>query len=110
LSKNLWRFPQLIALAAIASKNILYRILTFPLYLITVLILATSCINRPNSDTDARVGGWLLMKALEHTILGSLAGNVWKKRLITDYFNGMKDVFMLYFGADHPLAKYMVKF
>lgn len=110
LSKNLYRFPQLIALSAIASQNIFYRILATPLIWFTALVIATSCINVSTDDTDSRIGSWLVVKATEdHSLLCKLASLIWRARLFKDYKNGMQDVLKIYFGPEHPIAKYATK-
>lgn len=108
LSRNLWRFPSLIAMAAITSRGVLYRLVAFPLEVVTAIIIATSCIGADINDTDARIGAWLVIQATKSSLLCRLAAIIWKRRLMRTYLNGMKDVFAAYFTAEHPLAKYMV--
>jgi hypothetical protein len=110
LSRNLWRFPQLIALSAFASQKFIYRLLALPLVFYTALVILTSCINTPTSDTDARIGAWLVIKAMEGSALVTLAAMVWRRRLMADYPNGMRSVFEIYFGPGHPITRYSVAF
>jgi hypothetical protein len=107
---SLWRQPQILALWFMAQRNLFYRIIATPLIAYSALVIATSCIGDPTSDTDGRILSWCLLKGLERSWLCQLGGWFWKRRLMSDYPNGMKDVFTIYFGPDHPLSKYMVRY
>jgi hypothetical protein len=110
LPVRLWRQPQLIALAAIASQNILYRILAMPFIVYAALVLATSCIGVPSSDTDARRLSWLLGKGTKSSLLCRLAFKLWKARLLKTYPEGMKTVAQMYYQGGHPFGRHMVKY
>lgn len=107
---RLWRQPQLLAMSAIASRNIFKRFLALPLIAYASLVLATSCIGVPPEDTDARRCSWFLLKGIEGTLMGRIAGWFWKRRLLKTYPEGMKTVSTIYYQAGHPLAEYALKF
>ncbi|MCX9024611.1 MAG: hypothetical protein OIN85_00780 [Candidatus Methanoperedens sp.] len=106
-SAFLWRQPQMVA--AMASAAGLGWIPFFwPFYLIAALVIATSCIWAPRSDTDARRLSWLLIQATKSSPLCWLASKLWYRRLYKTYPNGMKDVAALYYCGGHPFTKYWI--
>lgn len=102
---RLWRQPQLLAASLCASKSV--KFYHAPLFLIAALVIATSCINTPIYDSDSRRLCWSLIQAVSpFSWMCRLASKVWTRRLNKHYANGMKDVMTIYFGPNHPIAKY----
>lgn len=104
------RQPQLVAALIAAARLPWYLdIFATPLYAIAALVIATSCMNAPNSDTDARRLSWHLVQATSPASwLCKMASKLWYKRLYRDYPNGMKEVAERYYQPEHPFAEYWV--
>lgn len=110
------RQPQLLACMIAASfpekpnpLHIFVRLLAFPLFWWSSLVIATACWNTDISDTDARRLSWHLIQITKPvSFLCFLASKLWYKRLYKDYANGMKGVAQRYYEAGHPFAKYWI--
>lgn len=78
------------------------------LRIFTALVIATSCINAPTSDTDGRRLAWLLIcTAAPKCWMSKLASRLWYYRLKRDYpGKGMRGVAELYYQANHPFKTY----
>lgn len=113
---SLWRQPQLIALDLLATRNLLYRVIATPFLAYAALVIATACINDPVTDTDGRVLSWLLGIGTQSSWMCRIGRWFWRRRLMAAYpptnisVGGMQTVFQTYLGAQHPLAKYMVRY
>lgn len=110
-----WRQPQQIFAAACASNTYKWwKFWYYPVELVTALIIATSCYNTPNFDTDARRLSWLLVQTVKDSSwLCSLASKIWYKRLYKDYGSaGMAAVAGIYYQpqgpGNNPFSKYWV--
>lgn len=102
---RLWRQPQLL-FAYLLAKDIPSLILS-PLNWYTAIVIATSCIGRPASDTDSRRLSWHLVQATKRkSLLCKLASLIWYARLHKDYANGMLGVAALYYTGDHPFIRF----
>jgi hypothetical protein len=114
LQSFLIRQPQLLACmiaAAFPTKRWLpLRIIFFPLFLISAIIIATSCINTPTSDTDSRRLSWHLWQCTAPvSLLCRLASKIWLKRLYKDYGpTGMQAVAKIYYKDNHPFQRYWI--
>jgi len=89
----------------------LVRLLGFPLYLISAIVLLVSCIGADPSDTDARRLAWHMGNATSKvSLMCWLAFKVWKNRLYKTYPNGMKDVAGIYYQPhpDNPYSKWWI--
>lgn len=95
---------QLVAAMHFAAK----KKCPFLLRLFCALVIATSCINTPTSDTDARRLAWLLIcTAAPKCWMSRLASRLWYMRLKRDYpGKGMRGVAELYYQANHPFKTY----
>lgn len=112
------RQPQLLCAMITAAfpsmvnpMHYLVRLFFFPLYVYTALIIATSCLFAPKTDTDARRLSWLLVQTVKNTsILCKLASLIWYRRLYKHFPGGMKDVAAIYYQppGQHPFAKYWI--
>lgn len=103
-SAFLWRQPQLIAHAKYAAYERPNVFLRFA-WIMTILLAG---FRSPPSNTDARTLSWLLIQVWDgNGFFCKLAVNAWKKRLFRDYPCGMKDVFRIYFGDEHPFTTYV---
>lgn len=99
------RQPQLLASMVSASfpsllnpLHWLVRLLSFPLFLIAAVVIATSCINTPLDQADPRRLAWHLQNNVKKVSLFCyLASLIWMHRLNKDYDNGMKDVAAVYY-------------
>jgi hypothetical protein len=101
------RQPQLVCAMVSAAfpsmKNPLHylaRLVAFPLYLVSALVILTSCIGTPTSDTDARRLAWHLGNNVSKvSLMNWLAYKVWKNRLYRDYSApaGMPGVAAIYY-------------
>jgi len=79
----------------------------FPFRFYTAMVILYASLPTPTSNTDARALAWLLIQvAAPKSWMCRMAAKLWKRRLFKDYLNGMTDVAVMQFGADHPLAKY----
>ena len=101
--------------AAFPSKlnplHYLVRLLAFPVYLYSAVVLLISCINAAPSDTDSRRLAWHLGNNVSKvSILNWLAFKVWKNRLSKTYPNGMKDVAGIYYQPqpNNPYSKWWI--
>lgn len=98
-----WRQLQLLTAMLTASKQL--RFYHFPLVVFTALVIATSCMNVDKGNSDARILSWLLILIMSpSSLLCRCASKLWTKRLFNTYPNGMKDVFNIYFGPEHPIT------
>lgn len=105
LPVRLWRQPQLLY-AYLLAKGVPSFLLS-PLNIYTALVIATSCIGRPTSDTDSRRLSWHLIQATKgKSVLCNLASKLWYARLHKDYANGMLGVAQLYYTGNHPFTRY----
>ena len=77
MSPSVYQYISLWAMRAMASQNIFWRILSTPLVFLTAIIIATSCINDPISDTDGRIGSWLVGSAMQSSWMCKLAIIIW---------------------------------
>ena len=111
------RQPQLIA-AMISTSfpsllntiHWLIRLLAFPLYLWTSIVIFISCIGVSTNDTDDRRLAWHLIQTVTPvSMLCKLASSVWFYRLYSNYgATGMRAVAKIYYQQNHPFAKYWV--
>jgi hypothetical protein len=112
------RQPQLVAAMVAASfplytfPHLLLRLIFFPFFAWTALVIAISCINAPQSDTDARRLSWHLVQITKDvSLLCNLASKLWLKRLFKDYgSSGMNAVAAIYYqpqGAN-PYSRHWV--
>lgn len=75
----------------------------------TALAILTSWYSTAVDDTSSIRLAWLQVQvASKHSFIGRLAGRFWYWRLYKHYLGGMNAVNAIYFGPDHPLAKYTV--
>lgn len=99
----LWRQIQLYCCfkwAAGETPNPLFR-------LYVAISIAVAGFRTPTSDTDARILSWLVIHvAAKKSATCRVAANIWRKRLLKDYPNGMRDVASLYFGVGSPFSIY----
>lgn len=114
------RQPQLLCAmvaAAFPSKvNPLHyaiRLIAYPLFLYSAVVIATSCIGASPTDADSRRLSWHLVQTLKTvSITCYLASLLWYKRLYATFPNGMKDVAALYYkpaGLNaNPYSEYWV--
>lgn len=105
---RLWRQPQLLYAYLLA-----YGIPSFllsPLNIYTAIIIATSCIGAPTSDTDSRRLSWHLIQATKKkSLICNLASKLWYARLHKAYANGMLGVAALYYQEQHPFKTYWIE-
>lgn len=102
---RLWRQPQLLY-AYLLAKGV-PSIFLSPLNWYTAIVIATSCIGRPTTDTDSRRLSWHLIQATKRkSLLCKLASYTWYKRLHKDYANGMLGVAALYYADNHPFTRW----
>jgi hypothetical protein len=112
------RQPQLLCAMINASfpsfknpSHMLIRLLSFPLYLISAIVILISCTGTPIDQADPRRLAWHLQNNLKKTsLLCYFASKIWVKRLYKHYFNGMKDVAGIYYQPDglnqNPYSKW----
>lgn len=110
------RQPQLIAAMVAASYpkwtigHILMRLLFFPVFAWSSLVIAVSCMGVPTSEADPRRLGWHLVQITKgYSILCRLASKIWYKRLDQDYQGkGMSAVAGIYYQPqfNNPYMKY----
>lgn len=104
----LYRYPQLVVLAALSSNRLLMRLIGHMLTPILALSILFSCFRTSSTDTGSRCLGFLQALAGAHvSILCALAAKVWFNRLSNDYVFGMKSVYSTYFGSQHPFTTYI---
>ena len=109
LPVRLWRQPQLLYAYLVNHK--IPSLLIWPLAWYNALIIATSCIGHPASDTDSRRLVWHLIQATKReSILARLAGAFWHWRQTKIYKTQevMKAVAKIYYEPGHPFAKYWI--
>lgn len=111
------RQPQLLACMIAASfpswKNPLHiaiRILCYPLWVITAIIIAISCWGTDPSSTDPRRLSWHVWQCCAPVSgLVWLASRLWLNRLKGAYGpTGMQAVAAIYYQKGHPFAKYWI--
>lgn len=116
LSSFLIRQPQLLAAIVSASfpkwniTHTLIRSMILPAYVITAIVIATSCTLASPTDTDARRLAWHLIQVTTPTsILCKLASKLWYKRLYKQFPNGMKDIATMYYHpSNNPWTKWWI--
>lgn len=109
LPVRLWRQPQLFYAYVLAHG--VPSLAMIPLAIYNALVIATSCIGHPASDTDSRRLVWHLIQATKRkSILARLAGAFWHWRQTKVYGTKevMKAVAKLYYEPGHPFAKYWI--
>jgi disulfide oxidoreductase YuzD len=80
-----------------------------PLMLYTSIVIATSCVNAPASNTDARRLSWLLIQSVKtKSWFCRLVSKLWYNRLYKVFPNGMKDVAKEYYRDNHPFQRYWI--
>lgn len=114
------RQPQLLAAMISASfpslvnpLHYLIRLISLPLFLISALIIATSCMGTPLDQADPRRLAWHLQNNVKKVSLSCwLASKVWMWRLKKSYPNLMKDVAALYYFPkdlnQNPYSKWWI--
>jgi len=99
----LWRQPQLVAHTLYAANKSPGGLLQ----LVWAGTIALSCWREPITNTSDRILAWLLIETWDGKgWLNKWAVKLWSKRLLRDYSGGMTTVAAIYFGPNHPLAKY----
>lgn len=99
----LWRQPQLVAHLYFASG----MMPPLPLQLAWAAAISTSCMTAKKTDADSRILSWLMIETMNYrSSICNKAAGIWTSRLLNDYENGMQQVFEIYFGKDHPIARY----
>ena len=90
--------------------HILARSVCAPLFWYAALVIFTSCINTPASDTDSRRLAWHLIQTVcPFSLACKFASLFWYHRLYSVYGPaGMKGVAKIYYQPGHPFAKYWV--
>lgn len=115
-SSFLGRYPQFISCliaSAFPSKfnplHILIRLLAFPFFFVTSLILLVNSLNS-NGSADSKRLAWHVLECTESvSILCYLASKLWRKSLFRFYGSqGMLAVAKNYYGEYHPFSKYWV--
>lgn len=109
------RQPQLLACMVASAfpsfKNplhVIIRMLCLPLFLISSVIIAVSCMFQDTSNTDSRRLGWHLWQNLKGVSLSCwIAGRIWRRRLYKEYTNDMRDVAGVYYKPSpvNPYSK-----
>jgi hypothetical protein len=97
------RFPTLM--------SALYQATNLPALppILTAVAIATSNRNEPLQNTSDRKLTYLLIHAMRRSLLCRLAARIWYSRLRKLYGDeGMRVVYSIYFGPQHPLSKYAV--
>jgi hypothetical protein len=104
----LWRMPQLIFLSYLGTGFWFLYPLMIPLAFYTALVIASSCMNTPISDSNARHLAWFLVIGTQKSFLCRLASKIWWKRLRKHYGDeGLRAVDKIYF-KDHPFIRYQI--
>lgn len=98
----LWLHLPLWKMLLAARGNPLHYLLS-PL---VALIIATSGMRNPVSDTGNRMLAWTMIQGVQKSFLCRLAGRIWTSRINRNYSKGMYSVASIYFGPEHPIAKY----
>lgn len=111
LPMRLWRFPQLLY-AFLLNKGVPSFLMPFYSFY-NALVIATSCINAPTSDTDSRRLNWHQWQATKHkSMLANFAGNfwLWRQRKVYNTDKVMQAVATIYYQppGGHPFSKYWV--
>lgn len=91
----------------------LVRFIFNPYYIISALIIATSCIGVDPGDTDSRRLAWSLQNNLKKTsLICWLASKIWMWRLNKDYTNKMQSVAAIYYQpqglGNNPYSKWWI--
>lgn len=113
------RQPALLACMVAAAypslKNPLHyliRLAFFPFFLVTSLIISTSCMFTETDNSDSRRVAWHVIQATKSaSLFCKLASLIWYKRLYEDYGpTGMKAVATIYYEphGSHPFALYWI--
>lgn len=106
----MWRQPQLLTAALAAAGHIKwYSLWYLPLVLYTALVIAVAGTRAsPVTDQDTRRLSWhLLMIMQNESLLCTLAGKIWWRRLRKQYGEeGIRLVFSRYFTSEHPFARF----
>lgn len=107
-SSFLWRQLPLVASQFAAARRGRYNPFVWCLNAIAAIVIATSCIGVDPGKTDERKLSYLLIQAMTPvSVLCRLASILWKRRAVKDYGpEFMKAIYGIYFGNEHPLAKY----
>ncbi len=107
-SSFLWRQLPLVASQFAAARRGRYNPFVWCLNAIAAIVIATSCIGVDPGKTDKRKLSYLLIQAMTPvSVLCRLASILWKRRAVKDYGpEFMKAIYGIYFGNEHPLAKY----
>lgn len=90
--------------------HILIRLLCWPLYAYTAIIIFTSCIGVDPNNCDARRLSWHLVQATRPvSLLCRFASAFWYHRLYNTYgLSGMRNVAAHYYKDQHPFIRYWV--
>lgn len=96
--------PALIYLRALANGSILARLWS-PLI---ALIILSSNLNTPKSDTSNRLLTWTLIQgARSKSLLCNIAGEIWTYRQYRIYgTNPVSEIFRIYMQQGHPFVRY----
>jgi hypothetical protein len=115
---SLVRQPQLLCAIVNAAFPSLWnplhwfvRYLFYPFYMAAAVSIAISCYNTPTDQADPRRLSWSLQNQVKkRSIWCYLASLIWKRRLLKDYPNGMKDVAGVYYipKGNNPYQKWWV--
>lgn len=86
------------------------RLLAFPLFFISAIVIFISCIDAPASDSDSRRLSWHLIQTVKPiSIVCKLASLPWYHRLYNTYgVSGMRGVAARYYEINHPFIKWWV--
>lgn len=81
--------------------HLLIRLVYWPLYLLTAIIIATACIDTPTNQADPRRLSWHVLQINSKvSLMCYLASFIWYKRLYKDYGSaGMKGVASFYYAS-----------
>jgi len=101
---RLWRFPQLVFAYGLSKgvPSLCMPILSH----INALVIVTSCLTAPASDSGSRQLNWVLIQATKKSLMAQFAGYIWnlRQRLVYKSPMPMKSVAALYYQAGHPLV------
>jgi hypothetical protein len=89
----------------------LVRLAFLPCYIVSAVVLLTSCIDTATGDTDSRRLAWHLGNNVSKvSLLNKLAYHVWLNRLKSDYPNEMQDVASIYYqpNGNNPYQKWWI--
>lgn len=95
--------------------HLLIRLVYFPLYVLTAIVIAIACYNIPITETDPRRLSWHVLQINSKvSLLCKIASLIWYKRLYANYgLDGMKAVAQIYYAPqnikpNNPWATYWV--